>query len=109
MVWSCKPPPVRTRPFIVEDAVVVLRRVVLIPPANVEVAVEVEVTLPTVSCPTDDEEKKESMNRPMFAKKEVEVAFVAVALTAVMFWKVEATVVEVAYIAATVGVEVATS
>src|SRR3989344_6204922 len=49
-VWSCTPPPLITRPLRVEEAVVVLIRVVLIPPANVEVAVEVEVREP--NCPT---------------------------------------------------------
>ena len=48
-VWSWRPPPVRTRPFTVDDAEVALRRVVERPPANVEVAVEVEVRVPTVS------------------------------------------------------------
>ena len=38
IVWSLIPPPLMTKPFIVEEADVVLRRVVEIPPANVEVA-----------------------------------------------------------------------
>ena len=37
-VCICSPPPVRTRPFTVEEALVALRRVVWIPPANVLVA-----------------------------------------------------------------------
>jgi hypothetical protein len=47
-----RPPPVRARPFTVEVAVVALRDVVCIPPANVVVAVEVEVSVPTVKFPT---------------------------------------------------------
>ena len=47
---------------------------------KVDAVEEVAVIVPTVSCPTDDEEKKLSMKRPMEAKKEVEVAFVAVKL-----------------------------
>ena len=41
-VATLRPPPVRTRPFTVEEALVTLRRAVSIPPANVEVAVDVE-------------------------------------------------------------------
>jgi hypothetical protein len=51
-----RPPPVRARPFTVEVAVVALRDVVCIPPANVVVAVEVEVRDPTVSRPMVEEE-----------------------------------------------------
>ena len=77
-VWICTPPPLITSPLIVEEALVALIEVVWIPPANVLVAVEVEVMFPTVSFPILDEEKKESTKRPMFAKKEVEVAAVMV-------------------------------
>jgi hypothetical protein len=66
------------------------------PPTRVEVAVEVEVTVPKVSLPTLEEAKKESTKRPIEAKNEVEVAAVAVALTPVRFWNEDATVVEVA-------------
>ena len=60
-----------------EEAVVALSAVVWIPPAKVEVAVDVAVIDPVVSLPILEEEKKESTRRAMFAKKEVVVAFVA--------------------------------
>ena len=50
-----------------------------IPPANVEVADEVDVILPVVSEPVVRLEKIPEMERKMLAKSEVEVAFVVVA------------------------------
>ncbi len=57
-VEKVRPPPVRTRPLIVEEAVVALSEVVWMPPAKVEVAVEVEVMEPVVSLPMEVEERK---------------------------------------------------
>jgi hypothetical protein len=79
-VENVRPPPESTRPLIVEEAEVALIAVVWIPPAKVEVAVEVEVMTPVVKFPTELEEKKELTKRPMVAKKEVLVALVAEAL-----------------------------
>lgn len=50
---------------------------------NVDVAVvDVAVMEPTVNCPTEEDEKNESTNRPRVAKKEVVVAFPATRLVA---------------------------
>ena len=46
IVWSLMPPPVITRPFIVEEALVALRRVVWIPPEKVVVPAFVKVVRP---------------------------------------------------------------
>src|SRR3989344_3996592 len=88
-VWSCTPPPLITRPLRVEEAVVVLIRVVLIPPANVEVAVEVEVIEPVVNAPVVRSEKMPEVDLKIEAKRLVVVAFVPVALVNVRFWNVE--------------------
>ena len=61
---------------MVELAEVALIAVVWIPPANVEVAVEVEVSTPVVSLPMLEEERNESTSRAMVAKKVVVVALV---------------------------------
>ena len=66
---------------------------ILIPPAKVEVAVEVLVITPVVSLPIDELAKNESTILPRVLKKVVEVAFVMLART-----KVESTAVEVAVI-----------
>ena len=66
---------------------------------------DVAVREPTVNFPTDDEAKKLSTKRPMFAKKLVLVAFVVVTSVAVRFWKLDATVVEVAVSVPTVRLE----
>jgi hypothetical protein len=68
---------------MVDEALVVFMAVVCIPPANVEVAVEVEVITPVVKRPIEDEAKNESTILPMFAKKDVVVAFVVVELSAI--------------------------
>jgi hypothetical protein len=47
-VWSLRPPPVRTRPLIVDEAEVTLSALVWIPPVNEEVAAEVLVSEPPV-------------------------------------------------------------
>ena len=49
---------------------------ILIPPAKVEVAVEVLVITPVVSLPIDELAKNESTILPRVLKKVVEVAFV---------------------------------
>ena len=59
-----------------------------IPPANVDVAVEVLVIEPVVSVPVVMLEKMEETERKMFTKKVVEVAFVPVAFIKVKFWRV---------------------
>ena len=48
-VENVRPPPVSTSPFTVDEALVALSAVVCTPPANVEVAVEVETMRP--NCP----------------------------------------------------------
>ena len=65
--------PVVLIPFVLE------RPRVEIPPAKVEVAVEVEVTLPVVRDPVVTFEKMPETERSIEAKSEVEVAFVVVA------------------------------
>lgn len=55
-VWILRPPPVSTRPLTVEEAAVALMALVWIPPAKVEVAVEVEVSVPTVRLPMVEDE-----------------------------------------------------
>lgn len=55
----CKPPLERTRPAMVEEALVAEMRVVEMPPAKVEVAVEVEVSVPTVRFPAEVEARYE--------------------------------------------------
>lgn len=73
-VENVSPPPVNTNPLMVEEADVALIAVVWIPPAKVEVAVEVEVRVPTVNLPMEDEARNESTKRAIEVKKEVEVA-----------------------------------
>ena len=58
------------------------------PPANVEVAVEVEVIEPVVRDPVVTLEKILEMERKILAKNEVVVALVPVAFTKVKFWRV---------------------
>ena len=72
------PPPTSERPLTVEVAVVALSEVVWMPPANVEVAVEVEVIEPVVSLPIEEEARKESVARKSEANSEVVVALVVV-------------------------------
>ena len=54
-VEMARPPPLTTRPFMVELAVVALILVVEIPPWKVEVAVEVEVMTPVIRLPIEVE------------------------------------------------------
>ena len=89
------PPPVITRPLIVEEADVALIAVVWRPPANVEVAVVVEMMEPVVRLPMELEEVMLLILRKMLAKNDVEVALVLVELVERRFGKVEVAVVEV--------------
>jgi hypothetical protein len=57
IVAMVNPPVGSTNPAMVEEAAVALIAVVWIPPANVEVAVEVEVKVPTVSRPAVVDER----------------------------------------------------
>lgn len=74
IVCNFNPPPLIAKPLMVEVEFVALIAVVCIPPANVEVAVEVLVMTPVVSCPIEDDERKELIALNIVAKRLVEVA-----------------------------------
>jgi len=87
---SWKHPPARRIPFAkVEVAVPVwLSAATSIPPANVEVAVEVDVIVPNVPDPEVSDEKIPDGERKIEAKSEVVVALVVVELVAVRLEKI---------------------